>query len=144
MAVGLAARARTVDRADMEYAAVRHLHITCAAISIALFVARAGLSLRGIDWRRWPWLRIIPHVNDAVLLSAAVTLSAWSQQYPWQLPWLGTKILLLIAYILLGRLALRPDQPLAQRWCYFVAALGTVFWLVGVALTRTPTLVAFQ
>ncbi|MGQ0709670.1 MAG: SirB2 family protein [Rhodoferax sp.] len=128
----------------MDYSSVRSLHLACAAISIVLFCVRAALALAHLPWRQWRWLRILPHVNDSVLLGAAITLSAWSQQYPWQAPWLGTKVVLLLAYIGLGKLALRPEQPHAQRWCFSLAALGTVLWLVGVAITRSPTLLLFQ
>ena len=66
------------DRSDpsMDYASVRTLHITCAGLSIALFSARGLMQIRGIDWRRWRWLCIAPHLNDTVLLGAAVALAA--------------------------------------------------------------------
>lgn len=124
----------------MDYLGVRHVHITCAAISIALFALRWLLSLRAIAWRQWQWLRIAPHINDAALLTAAVTLATWSQQYPWREPWLGAKVLLLLAYIGLGKMALRPDQPRATQVFWGAAALVTVFSIVAIAVTRHATL----
>ena len=124
----------------MDYASIRHLHIACAAISIALFALRWLLSLRAVDWRRWKWLRIAPHVNDAVLLTAAIALATISHQYPWREAWLGVKVLLLLAYIGLGKLALRPDQPRTTQASWGVAALVTVFSIVAIAITRHSTL----
>lgn len=124
----------------MNYLLIRHLHISCAAISIALFTLRWLLSLRAVDWRRWTWLRIVPHANDAVLLTAAIALATISHQYPWREPWLGAKVLLLLAYIGLGKLALRPDQPRTTQAFWGAAALVTVFSIVAIAVTRHATL----
>ena len=120
----------------MDYASIRHLHISCAAISIALFALRWTLSLRAIAWRQKKWLRIAPHINDAVLLTAAIALATISHQYPWREAWLGAKVLLLLAYIGLGKLALRPDQPRSSQAFWGAAALATVFSIVALAVTR--------
>jgi uncharacterized membrane protein SirB2 len=120
----------------MDYASIRHLHISCAAISIALFALRWVLSLRAIAWRQWKWLRIAPHVNDTVLLTAATALATLSAQYPWREIWLGAKVLLLLAYIGFGKMALRPDQARASQALWGFAALLTVFSIVTLAVTR--------
>jgi uncharacterized membrane protein SirB2 len=124
----------------MEYATVRTVHMTCAGISITLFVARGGMQLAGFDWRQWRWLRIAPHLNDTLLLGAAVALALESHQYPIAQGWLSAKVLALLAYIGLGRLALLPSASAAQQRAAFVAALATVAYIVGVALTRSTTL----
>ena len=46
----------------MDYLTVRLIHIATACISIGLFAARRD-ALGGIDWRRWRWLRIVPHMS---------------------------------------------------------------------------------
>ena len=120
----------------MDYTSIRHVHIGCAAISIALFALRWLLALRAIDWRQWKWLRIAPHANDALLLTAAIALATLSHQYPWQHLWLGAKVLLLLAYIGLGKMALRPDQPRTTQAFWGAAALVTVFSIVALAVTR--------
>jgi uncharacterized membrane protein SirB2 len=121
----------------MDYALVRSVHIACAMLSITLFAARGGMELAGWNWRRWHWLRWLPHVNDTLLLGAAVTLALISHQYPLQQPWLTAKLVALVAYVLLGSVALRagPSARLA-----YAAALATVAYIVGVALTRSPSL----
>lgn len=124
----------------MDYATVRAVHISCAAISITLFALRAGLSIADIDWRRWRWLRVAPHANDTVLLSAALVLATWSGQTPWALPWLGAKIVALCLYIGLGGLALRANQTPWARRIYTVMALLTVAYIVGAATTRSASL----
>ena len=124
----------------MSYLAVRHLHITFVTLSISLFILRGGLQLAGIDWRRWRVLRIAPHVNDTLLLTAAIALAWMSGQYPFVLPWLTAKVLGLCGYIILGSLALRRNLPATQRAACFAGALLAVAYIVGVAITRSVTL----
>ena len=114
--------------------------MACAGISITLFVARGGMQLAGLNWRRWRWLRIAPHLNDTLLLGAAVALALASHQYPMAQAWLTAKVLALLAYIGLGRLALQPSASVARQRAAFAAALATVGYIVGVALTRSATL----
>lgn len=124
----------------MDYATIRALHVTCAGLSIALFCARGAMQLGGIDWRRWRWLRVAPHVNDTVLLGAAITLAVMSAQYPLRQPWLTAKVIALLLYIVLGGVALRPGLSMQVRSMAFAAALASVGYIVGVALTRSPSL----
>lgn len=122
----------------MSYLALRHLHITCVVLSIALFVVRGGLGLCGLDWRRrWPVLRWLPHLNDSVLMAAGVSLMVWSAQYPGaQHPWLAIKLLLLLAYIGTGKQALRADQPRSRQAAGFALALLCVGTMWVLARTR--------
>ena len=124
----------------MDYSAVRIVHVSCAAISISLFAARGAMQLGGVDWRRWRWLRIAPHVNDTVLLGAAVTLALMSGQYPFVQAWLTAKVLALCAYVALGRMALARDAPSRRRRIAFTGAMLSVGYIVGVALTRSASL----
>ena len=124
----------------MEYSTLRAVHVTCVGISIGLFVARGAMQMRGVDWRRWRWLRIAPHVNDTLLLAAAVAMSMMSAQYPLAQPWLTAKVIGLVVYIALGRFALRPGESRRRAGIAFFGALATVAYIVGVALTRSVTL----
>ncbi len=53
--------------------------------------------------------------------------------------WLTAKVLALVAYIFLGRFALGRHTPDGQRLPFFVAALLSAAYIVGVALTRSPS-----
>lgn len=124
----------------MDYSAVRAVHVGCAAVSISLFAARGAMQLGGVDWRRWRWLRIAPHVNDTVLLGAAITLALMSAQYPFVQPWLTAKVLALFAYVGFGRMALARQATPRRRRIAFAAAMSSVGYIVGVALTRSASL----
>jgi uncharacterized membrane protein SirB2 len=122
----------------VDYANIRILHITCAAISIALFASRGAMHLAGIPWRRWRWLRVVPHLNDTVLLGAAVALALGSRLYPLAQAWLTAKVVALVVYVVAGSRALRADASPRQRRLWFGLALATVGYIVMVALTRSP------
>ncbi len=117
--------------------------MSCAAISISLFVLRGVLQLRSIPWRDSVLLQHLPHVVDTVLLTSAIWL-AWSlEQAPFMNTWLTAKMVMLFAYILFGMKALGKTSPSTRRSVYFVAALLSVGYIVGVALTHSPTLGLF-
>lgn len=123
----------------MDYLFIKTLHVTCVVLSISLFAVRGTLQLQAKPWQQWRLLRLAPHIVDTVLLSSALWLAWRSGQYPFVDAWLTAKVLALLAYILLGRQALGRHTPVAQRPFYFAAALLSVGYIVGVALTRSPS-----
>lgn len=120
------------------YAAVKHLHILFAVLS------GTGLLLRGLLMtvdsplleRRW--IKIAPHVNDTLLLVAAIALTVIVGQYPFVDSWLTAKVFGVIAYIVLGALALRPGRPKPVRIAAGIAALAVFGYIVSVAVTKNP------
>lgn len=120
------------------YLAVKHLHVTCVVLSIAGFFLRGVLMLRDSPLLARRWMKIVPHVNDTVLLVAALTLSWLGGAYPFVDAWLTAKVFGLIAYIILGVLALQPGRPKPLRIAAWAGALAVVGWVVSVALTRHP------
>jgi len=118
------------------YTILKHLHMTAAFITVALFCLRLLLDAVGRPgWRRTP-LRWIPHVNDTVLLAAAIGLVIVTPWMPFVHGWLTAKIFLLIGYIVAGVYALRPALPVPQRVGATVLALGQVSLIFFLAVTR--------
>lgn len=122
----------------MFYLAVKHLHIACVVLSIAGFCLRGVLLMRKSALAGRHWFRILPHVNDSILLAAALTLTVLIGQYPFVDAWLTAKIFGLIAYIILGALALRPGRSARLRIAAGFAAVAVFGWIASVALTRHP------
>ena len=114
------------------------IHVSCAAISIGAFVARFPLALRGSPAMHGRWVRIAPHVNDSLLLAAALVMLALAGIDPLALDWLRVKIVALGGYIVLGALALRPTFGRRTRLIAFALAVLTFGYIVCVALTRSP------
>jgi uncharacterized membrane protein SirB2 len=121
------------------YAAVKMLHVGCAALSIAGFAARGALMLADSPVLRARFVRIAPHVVDTVLLASAVWLAWHLGQIPFVHAWITAKLLALLLYIGLGMFALRRGRTKRQRAAAFVAALASAAYIVAVALTRDAT-----
>jgi len=122
----------------MDYLSLKHFHMTCAGLSGALFLLRGAWMLRASAMLRQTWVRIVPHVVDTLLLASAVLLAVWSHQYPGQQPWLTAKLVALVAYIVLGVVALKRGRTRAVRVAAFAGALLVFAYIVAVAVTKTP------
>lgn len=120
----------------MSYLAIKHLHMTCAALSGMLFFIRGIWMLRESTLLQQRWVKIAPHLIDTVLLGSALVMVVWSGQYPFVQNWLTAKVLALIAYILLGTIAIKRGKTKGIRTGAFVAALLVFGYIVKVALTR--------
>jgi uncharacterized membrane protein SirB2 len=120
----------------MSYLAIKHLHVTCAALSGMLFLARGMLMLKESPALQQPWLRIMPHIIDTILLVSAITMAVWSMQFPFEQNWLTAKLIALVAYVIVGSIALKRGKTKRVRSVAFIVALLLFIYIVKVALTR--------
>lgn len=120
------------------YPQLRTLHMTCAYVSVALFVLRHVLNLYQVNWRRWRALKIMPHVIDSVLLLSAILLTIALSQYPFAQSWLTVKVVALVVYILLGMQALNLRNSQGARRLAFMAAVIVFGFIVTVAQSHSP------
>lgn len=120
------------------YGAIKTLHMACVALSGGLFVTR-GLWVLLSGRRLWPWLRVLPHLIDTLLLASGLTLAFFLQQYPFfNSGWLTAKVIGLIAYIALGVAVFRSHQSRSARALSGLMA-GLVFvYIVSVAVSKQP------
>jgi uncharacterized membrane protein SirB2 len=122
----------------MEYAIVKTLHVLCVVVTYLLFFVRGVWMINESPLLQRRWVRILPHVNDTVLLAAAITLAVMLRQYPGTDAWLTAKVIGLVAYIGLGTVAMKPGRPRRVRIAMWIAAQVAFFYIVAVALTRNP------
>lgn len=121
------------------YLQIRAVHIWSVAASGALFALRgAALNLFGAGWTRALPLRIVSWTIDSVLLTAALMLITVVEQYPFVDSWLTVKVVLLVVYIGLGTVALKPQRPRKVRLATFAAALAVFGFIVTVARAHDP------
>ena len=120
----------------MSYLAIKHLHVTCVTLSISLFFLRGVWSMRASPIMQQRWVKIAPHIIDTLLLGSALTLAWLSHQWPFQQTWLTAKVFGLLAYIILGSIALKRGKTRQIRLVAWLMALATVGYIVAVALTR--------
>ncbi|ELY2794941.1 SirB2 family protein [Cronobacter dublinensis] len=125
------------------YFAVKHLHLLTVAISISLFILRYWWQYRGSVMSGKRWVRIVPHVNDTVLLGSGVALVLITHFYPFtpQGAWLTEKLFGVIIYIVLGFIALgRRPRSQQVRWVAFLLGLVVLYIIVKLATTKIPLL----
>lgn len=122
----------------MPYIALKHLHVTFVALSGLLFLVRGVWMLSGSSRLQQRWVKIAPHVVDTLLLASAIGLAVWSHQYPGRMPWLTAKVVALVAYIMLGTIALKRGRSKGVRTAAFVGALACFGYIVAVAVTKNP------
>lgn len=120
----------------MSYLAIKYLHLTSVVLSGTLFLLRGFWMLRESPNLQQRWVKVLPHIVDTLLLGSALVMVFWSKQYPFVQPWLTAKVLALLAYIVLGSIALKRGKTKALRRWALVAALATFAYIVAVALTR--------
>ena len=119
------------------YPMLKHLHMTLALISVLLFLYRWILALGSSARLQQRWLKIVPHLNDTLLLLFGVVLAVTLQMSPGQQPWLMAKLIALVLYIGLGVMALkRPGRN--QKLIAGLAALAVFGYMMGAAITKSP------
>lgn len=120
------------------YQIAKAVHVICVVLSISGFIVRFALALRASPWLHRRWVRILPHVNDTVLLGAAIGMLVIANLNPFAVAWLNAKIAGLLIYIVLGSVALRWGRSPRVRAGAFSAALIAFAYVVTVALGRDP------
>lgn len=122
----------------MIYLALKILHVSCVVVSGSGFLLRGLLIFFASPLLNRPWVRVVPHVVDTVLLGSAVALAVISAQYPFAQDWLTAKLIALLIYILCGLMAFRRGRARGLRAGFFVAALLAFIYIVSVAIARSP------
>lgn len=121
----------------MTYMALKHLHMTAAGLSILFFIIRAFWSVSGSSCLQNRFVRIAPHVIDTVLLVCGLALAGMLGAAANQ-PWLLTKIVLLVVYIVVGSYAIKRGKTASSRGVAALIAIAIFAYIVGVALNRSP------
>lgn len=122
----------------MTYLALKNLHLATLTITLALFLLRGAWMMADSPRLQARWVRIVPHVNDTLLLISGIALAVLIQQYPLVHGWLTAKLFALIVYIVVGTLALKRGKTKSQRVAAWFAALLVFGYMVAVALAHDP------
>ena len=112
------------------YPVIKHLHLTLVTVSVLFFMVRFVLHLRQSPVMEKKLIKIAPHVIDTFLLLSGLTLCFMIKQYPFVDPWLSEKLGAVVAYIILGVIALKADR---NKLFKIFAALGAIAWVVYAA-----------
>jgi len=117
----------------MDYNLVKHMHMGMAYLSITFFIFRSILSVRESALLQHKLIKILPHIIDTFLLLFAGHLMMTIQQYPFADGWLTAKLFALIAYIVVGTIAIKRGKTATIRLWASVAAVVIFTYIYGVA-----------
>lgn len=122
----------------MSYMALKHLHMTSAVLGFLLLLVRGVWMMRDSGLLDSKVSKILPHVINTVLLLSAIGLMIQLKQYPFVEGWVTTKLLALVAYIVLGVIAMKGGRTKPVRIAAFAGAVATFAFILSVAITRHP------
>jgi uncharacterized membrane protein SirB2 len=118
--------------------AFKHIHLLTVVLSILGFAARGLGVMFDASWMKARWVKIVPHVNDTLLLISALILMVITNQYPFEQSWLTAKLFALVVYIGLGVVAFRLGKDKKQKLTAWALGMGVVFYIAVTAVSRNP------
>ena len=120
------------------YPQIKLVHVGAVFLSGGLFLLRGLAVQRGMPWGMATPVRFLSYGIDIVLLSAALMLLAILPSAVFANGWLWAKLGLLVAYIVLGSIALKRGRTRNARLACFVAALLTYGAMFTIARAHDP------
>jgi uncharacterized membrane protein SirB2 len=116
------------------YLLIKHAHIIFVMLSISGFIARSLFCFIKGKGTLPKWARILPHINDTLLLSCGVYLAFLLRLNPIEMHWFGLKLICLLFYIFLGGLTFRYTNSITGKVSFSLAllSLGMIIYLVRV------------
>ena len=120
------------------YPLTKGLHVGLAMASGVLFAGRGIGVLLGASMPTSRPMRRLSQAIDTALLLAALVLLVTLGLDPVTTPWLATKLVLLVAYIVLGIFALRVAPTRWGKAVAFVGALACFVAMFTIAHTHDP------
>jgi len=117
---------------------VKSIHVLTASITILLFILRYSWMILESDLLQKKWVKVVPHINDTLLLICAILLSIQIEQYPFIHPWLSVKVAMLLLYIFSGVIALRQGGSKRVRVSAGLFAIVVFSLIASIAVTKSP------
>ena len=118
----------------MPWALVKQLHVALALLTACSFCLRGYWMLVRSPRLESPWARRLPHVVDALLLLTGVTMAVGLAISPHAHPWLAVKLVAIVAYVIIGSIALKRGRSYRQRAVALVVSLLVLAYIFAVAL----------
>jgi len=114
----------------------KHIHMTVAVISIALFTLRFIWTLMSSAQLDKKWVKVLPHIIDTVLLGLGIAMAVQLSINPFEQLWLAEKILAVFAYIFTGYYTLKIARNRVFQILGYLGAMGWVMLAVCIAMTK--------
>lgn len=116
---------------------LKHIHMAFVALSLLTFLVRGLWLFTSSGMLGKPWVKVLPHVVNTVLLASGIALAVYLRMSPGDQAWLMAKIIGLIVYIGLGVAAFRVPNPVTSKLLWTGALIAFAF-IASVAVTKNP------
>lgn len=120
------------------YPQLRMVHVAAVVASGLLFVLRGTGMLARARWGMAAPVRYLSYAIDTTLLTAALMLLTILPAAMFANGWLAAKLVLLVAYVVLGTFALRHGRTPRMRAACFLAAIMVYTAMLGIARAHHP------
>ena len=117
---------------------LKYVHIVAVAVSFALFFVRGLWVMRSFPPPQEPWVRLLPHVVDTVLVLSALLMLWELQKRGWPGDWFSIKLICVAAYAILVFALLRFSRGLGIRIVAWIGAMGIFLFTTTVAVLHNP------
>jgi len=121
------------------YSLTKIIHISTVTFTGLYFILRGLAQFRHHYWFKKRWARKISQFNDTVLLLSGFTMALMLGQYSFVNNWLPIKLLLVLAYIILGMLAFYWLHRQQQKILVWSGAVMLYAYIIGVAINKNPS-----
>jgi uncharacterized membrane protein SirB2 len=122
----------------LPWSLIKQLHVALALLTACSFCLRGYWMLARSPRLDSLWSRRLPHVVDALLLLTGVSLAVGLSISPHAHPWLAIKLLAVVAYVIIGSIALKRGRSYRQRVVALLVSLMMLAYIFGVALHHDP------
>lgn len=113
---------------------IKLIHFIFIFTSLASFAGRMGMSVFTPDLLKNKFVKVAPHIIDTILLLSGITLIVQGNWIAGEYGWILSKVILLLAYITLGVMAMRCKG--VKRWLAFVGAIASFIGIFIIAITK--------
>ena len=122
----------------MSFLLLKYLHLVCIAASFALLSIRGLWLMKAYPLAQEPWVRILPHAVDAILILSAIGMVVMYPSGTGLWGWLSLKLVLIVVYALLVLFTLRIAKTRLPRFLGWFAALSVFLFITSISVLHNP------
>jgi uncharacterized membrane protein SirB2 len=119
------------------YTTLKMVHVGTAILTISGFMLRGYWMLTESPKLRLKVVKVLPHIVDTVFLFSGIGLIVVLNLPVLSQNWLLMKFAALVAYVVLGAIALGRGRTMRSRTLALVLSLAVFAYIVGVALSKS-------
>lgn len=118
------------------YGIIKQIHVLTVVVSFIGFFLRGVVVMMRSPQVYSSWFRILPHINDSILIVTAVILTLYINQYPFTDAWLTAKLIALVLHVVVGAYAIKHAKTFMAQLISWLISIVVFIYIVGVAYTR--------